>query len=212
MRIACSREGAVGFDARLSRVQWAETKQTGPDTLTMTGTSTGQPGDLKYESQMRVLAKGGTVSANGDRITVRGADEAVILIAAGTDYILDYAKSYKGPDPHPAVTRILNAAAARTFAAMKADHIDDYRRLFRRASLSLGRTANASLPTDQRLRRFSAGEDDPALVALFYQFGRYLLISSSRPENVVPSNSQGLWGDGLRSHGAAITNRTSTSR
>ena len=65
--------------------------------------------------------------------------------------------------------------------------------------MKLGSTANASLPTDQRLRRFSKGEDDPALVALFYQFGRYLLISSSRPENLLPSNSQGIWGDGLRS-------------
>ena len=65
-------------------------------------------------------------------------------------------------------------------------------------SLDLGRTANASLPTDERLKRFSAGEEDPALVSLFYQFGRYLLISSSRPDNPLPSNSQGIWGDGLR--------------
>jgi alpha-L-fucosidase 2 len=198
MRIACSRKGAVGFDARLSRVQWAETKQTGRDTLTMTGTSMGQPGDLKYEAQVRVLAKGGSVSAVGDKIMVKDADEAVILIAAGTDYILDYAKSYKGPDPHAAVGKALNSASARNFAVMKADHIKDYQRYFNRVSLNLGRTANASLPTDQRLRRFSAGEEDPALVSLFYQFGRYLLISSSRPENLVPSNSQGIWGDGLR--------------
>ena len=198
MRVACTRKGAVGFDARLSRIQWAETRQTGPDTLTMTGSSMGQPGDLRYEAQVRVLTKGGTVSASGDRITVKGADEAVILVAAGSDYILDYAKSYKGPDPHAAVSKTLNAAAARSFAAMKGDHIKDYQRFFRRVSLSLGPSANAALPTDQRLRRFSAGEDDPALVSLFYQFGRYLLISSSRPENVVPSNSQGIWGDGLR--------------
>ena len=198
MRVACTRKGAVGFNARLSRVQWAETKHSGSDTLTMTGTSTGQPGDLRYEAQLQVIAKGGTVSAAGDRITVQGADEAVLLIAAGTDYILDYAKGYKGPDPHAAVSKALNGAATRGFAAMKADHTKDYQRYFRRVSLNLGRAANASLPTDQRLRRFSAGEDDPELVTLFYQFGRYLLISSSRPENLVPSNSQGIWGDGLR--------------
>ena len=198
MRIACTRKGAVGFEAKLSRIQFAETKQTGPDTLTMTGTSVGLPGDLKYEAQVRVLTKGGSVSAAGDKIAVKDADEATILIAAGTDYILDYAKSYKGPDPHAVVTKQLNAAAVRTAAAMKTDHVKDYQRYFNRVSLNLGKSPNASLPTDQRLRRFSAGEEDPALVSLFYQFGRYLLISSSRPENLVPSNSQGIWGDGLR--------------
>ena len=95
MRIACSRQGAVGFEAKLSRVQYAETRQTGPGTLTMTGSSMGLPGDLKYEAQVRVLTKGGSVSTAGDKFTVKDADEATILIAAGTDYILDYAKSYK---------------------------------------------------------------------------------------------------------------------
>ena len=96
------------------------------------------------------------------------------------------------------MTKALAAASRRTFAAMKADHVKDYQGFFHRVSLDLGRTANASLPTDERLKRFSAGEEDPALVSLFYQFGRYLLISSSRPENPLPSNSQGIWGDGLR--------------
>jgi alpha-L-fucosidase 2 len=96
------------------------------------------------------------------------------------------------------VTQTLAAAARRGFAAMKADHVKDYQRFFHRVSLNLGRSANASLPTDQRLKRFSAEEEDPSLVSLFYQFGRYLLISSSRPENLLPSNSQGIWGDGLR--------------
>ncbi|HWB86514.1 MAG TPA: glycoside hydrolase family 95 protein [Bryobacteraceae bacterium] len=198
IRIACSRKGAVAFDARLSRIQWAATKASGRATLTMTGTSMGQPDDLRYEAQLRILVKGGAADATGDHITVRDADEAVILLAAGTDYVLDYTKSYKGPDPHAAVTKTLDRASDRNYDALKKDHIKDYQRFFHRVSLNLGHTANVSLPTGERLRRFSAGEEDPALVALFYQFGRYLLISSSRPENPVPSNSQGIWGDGLR--------------
>ena len=75
------------------------------------GSSIGQPGDLRYEAQVRVLAKGGTVSASGDRISVKGADEAVVLIAAGTDYVLDYARSYKGAEPHAAVNKALNGAS-----------------------------------------------------------------------------------------------------
>ena len=197
MRIACTRKGAVGFTMRLSRLKFAETRNTGLDTLIMTGTSTGQANDLRYEAQVRVSAPGGTVSAADGVLTVKGADEALVFLTAGTDYVLDYSKRYKGPDPHAVVSGALDKASKRSFTAIRADHIKDYQRYFRRVSLNLGTSANAALPTDERLRKFSAGENDPALVALFYQFGRYLLISSSRPENVLPSNSQGIWGDGL---------------
>lgn len=197
MRIICSRKGAVNFTARLSRSKFAETKQTGTGTLTMRGTSTGVPGDLRYEAQVRIRTKGGTVAGSENGLTVKNADEAVILLTAGTDYVLDYTKAYKGADPHEAVTQTLKKAARRSFAALKTSHIRDYQRYFQRVSIDFGRTANAALPTDDRLRRFTAGEDDPALIALFYQFGRYLLISSSCPENPLPSNSQSIWGDGL---------------
>jgi len=197
MRIACSRKGAVAFTAKLSRVKFAETRQTGAHTLTMTGTSTGQPGDLRFEAQVRVIARGGTATASDGSIAVQGTDDAVILLTAGTDYVPDHSKAYKGPDPHQAVTTQLDHVARRSWTAMRRDHVQDYQRYFHRVSLDLGRASNAALPADERLRKFSAGEEDPSLIALFYQFGRYLLISSSRPENPVPSNSQGLWGDGL---------------
>ncbi len=197
MKIACTRNGAVNFNARLSRVKWAATKQTAPGTLTMTGTSMGAPGDLRYEAQLHIQVKGGAVTGHDDQLTVKDADEAVLYLTAGSDYILDYAKAYKGPDPHAAVATTLAKAVQRGAPAIKADHIRDYQRYFHRVSLDLGQTANAALPTDQRLRKFTAGESDPSLISLFYQFGRYLLISSSRPENPLPSNSQGIWGDGL---------------
>lgn len=197
LRIACNRKGAVSFTARLSRIKFAETKASGATTLTMTGTSTGQPGDLRFEAQLGVRTRGGTIAASDDAITVRDSDEATLLLTAGTDYVLDYSKAFKGPDPHESVTNALVKATRRDYAAMRRDHVRDYRRIFDRVSLNLGRTSNASLPTDERLRKFSAGEEDPALIALFYQFGRYLLISSSHPDNPLPSNSQGIWGDGL---------------
>ncbi len=197
MRIACTKRGAVTFTARLSRAKWAETRAEANDTLIMTGTSTGQPGDLRYEAQLRILVKGGSVAASNGALRVSEAGEAVLLLAAGANYALDYANSYKGADPHAAVTRSLTDAAARSYDSLKSAHIRDYQRLFGRVSLDLGNTPNSSLPTGERLLRFSAGEDDPRLVALFYQYGRYLLISSSGPENALPANSQGLWGDGL---------------
>jgi len=197
MRIACSTRNAVNFDLGLTRVKWAETRSTAPNTLTMTGSSLGQTGDLRYEAQVRVMSTGGGVSSVGGRIRVTDADEAIILLAAGTDYALDYTNEYKGPDPHAAVATSLDKASRRRYSAMRVAHVRDYQGYFHRVSLDIGRGANADLPTDERLRRFSAGEDDPALISLFYQFGRYLLISSSRPDNPLPSNSQGIWGDGL---------------
>jgi alpha-L-fucosidase 2 len=197
MRISCSRKGAVSFTARLSRIKFAETKATGPNTLTMTGSSTGQPGDLRFEAQLGIRTKGGTAATAGDTISVSNADEATLLLTAGTNYILDYSKAFQGPDPHEAVTAALNKAAHRDYSAMRRDHVREYQRFFNRASLNLGRGVNVSLPTSERLRKFSAGEDDPSLIALFYSFGRYLLISSSHPDNPLPSNSQGIWGDGL---------------
>ena len=195
--LACSARGSISFKLGLTRAKHSETRQIAADTLVMTGTSTGQPGDLRFEAQVRVSTVGGRVSYTDGRIVVTDADQATILIAAGTDYALDYAKSYKGPDPHTAVAATLAKAGRRRVAALKADHIKDYQRLFKRVELDLGRSPNASLPTDERLRKFSAGEDDPSLVTLFYQFGRYLLISSSRSGNPLPANSQGIWGDGL---------------
>ena len=197
VRIACSAKGSVTFNANLSRIKWAENKQTGPNALTMNGTSLGQTDDLKYEAQLRVVTQGGTLSIVDGRINVKDADEATLFIAAGTDYILDFAKEYKGADPHAAVSATMEKAVKRTFAKIKSDHVKDHQRYFQRVAIDLGQSSNALLPTDERLRKFSAGEDDPMLISLFYQFGRYLLISSSRPENLLPSNSQGIWGDGL---------------
>lgn len=198
VRIACSRKGAIHFTAGLTRQAGAQTSFAAPDSLVMTGSTSGKTDDLRYEVRMRILTRGGKVNGAGESLRVTDADEALILLAAGTDYVLDYKRKYKGADPHAAVTKTLAAGSRKPFSALKADHIREHQRLFRRVSISLGESANAALPTDQRLLRFTQGESDPALVALFYQYGRYLLISSSNAKNALPSNSQGLWGDGLR--------------
>jgi alpha-L-fucosidase 2 len=171
----------------------------GADGLIMTGTSDyhGKPGNLGYEVQTRVLAPGGTVSAAGSLITVTGADEATVVLAAGTTYVLDFTKHYRGADPHAAVTRALAGACAKPFADLRAAHVADYRSFFDRVALTLPGTDAAKLPTDERRKAYATGTDDPVLAALFYQYGRFLMICSSRPDNQLPSNSQGIWGDGM---------------
>ena len=154
-------------------------------------------GNCDYEAQVRVVAKGGSVSGDGDHLVVAGADEATVYLTAGTSYVLDYDKDYRGDDPHALVTQQLASASAKTFDDLKATHIADYQKLFNRIRFSLPSTDTSKQPTDVRLKSYGDGKDDPSLAVLYYQMGRYLLISSSREDNPLPSNSQGIWGDGL---------------
>jgi alpha-L-fucosidase 2 len=203
--IACDHGGKVSFTLRLSRAVSATTSDNGDVTLTMHG-NTDMPavgkraalkGNLDYEVRVRVKTAGGTVRAGGDRLTVTGANEATVILAAGTTYLLDYAKNYRGPDPHAQVICQMDAAASRTYDDLKQRSIADYKLLFDRVSFNLPAGPRSRQPTDVRLRDYGNGKDDISLAALYYQMGRYLLISSSRADNPLPSNSQGLWGDGF---------------
>ena len=203
--LTCDHPGQISFTLKLSRVASATTTSDGNVTLVMRG-NTDVPatarrealkGNLDYEVRVRVKAAGGTMRSNGDSLTVSGADEATVILAAGTTYILDYDKNFRGPDPHAVVARQLEAASSKSYDDLKKASIADYKRLFDRVSFSLPAEPAANQPTDVRLREYRDGKDDPSLAALYYQMGRYLLISSSREDNPLPSNSQGIWGDGL---------------
>ncbi|MBT3292364.1 MAG: glycoside hydrolase family 95 protein, partial [Victivallales bacterium] len=101
-----------------------------------------------------------------------------------------------GQDPASTCADRLRTASARPFADLLARHVEDYQRLFRRVSFELGTPAPAALPTDELLARAEEGECTSALLSLYFQFGRYLLISSSRPGGL-PANLQGIWADGF---------------
>jgi alpha-L-fucosidase 2 len=154
---------------------------------------------MKFEWQLLVLNQGGSVSPAADtkatRLEFKDCDGLVLLIAAGTDYVFDHARNYHGAGPHARVTAQIDLAAKKSFAALQAAHIKDYQTLFNRVSLELGRStaAQTAPPTDQRkLQAFQTV--DPGLEALLFQYGRYLLISCSRPGGL-PANLQGLWND-----------------
>jgi alpha-L-fucosidase 2 len=190
--LTASKRSALNFSMRLSRIERAKTRFVAPDTLVMTGDSGGA---LHYEVRARVLTKGGRVSGADDSLTVGGASEATVLLSCATTFVLDYDKGYKGGDLS-AAARALSKAAAKSYQELRSTHIEDYRRYFDRVKLDLG-ASNLTLPTDERLKAFRNDPGDLGFVSLFYNFGRYLLISSSRPDNPLPSNSQGIWGDGL---------------
>jgi alpha-L-fucosidase 2 len=223
--LTANQPGKISFTVRLSRITGATTVALANGTLVMRGDTTypaqpsrparpavpgrpesprpampargPRPGNVDYEAQVSVRSKGGSVKAEGDHLVVDGADDVTVLLSAGTSYILDFDKSYKGDDPHALVAAQLQAASTKSYAALKSAHIADYQRFFHRVKFELPPTSASNQQTDLRLKSYGDGIADPALAVLYYQMGRYLLISSSRPDNPLPSNSQGLWGDGL---------------
>ena len=194
VRISGDRPGRVSFSATLRRESDAIVRTEGNDVV-MEGraipTGERQKDERKtgvaFAGVVRVAATGGTTRADGSSVMVEKADAATIFVAAATNV--------RERAPVEAARKVLGAAAARPIERLKSDHVADYQRLFRRVEFQLNAPA-PPLPTDARLARVKAGTPDVALEALHFQFGRYLLISSSRP-GTMPANLQGLWNDSL---------------
>jgi alpha-L-fucosidase 2 len=147
---------------------------------------------LNREAQLRVLHEGGAVSAKDGRLQITNADSVTLLLAAGTDFRQDRSKNWRGPLPHAAVSARLDAAAKTPYTDLLAEHVRDYQNLFDRVTLSLGGTPAVTLPTDLRLKQYTFEKPDLGLEELMFQYGRYLLISSSRAGGL-PANLQGKW-------------------
>lgn len=155
--------------------------------------------DMQYAIRIRAINKGGSLSNEGGKLTVKGADEVVFLISADTDYKANYnpdyndPKTYVGVDPLATTHDWVSKAEGKGYAQLLDEHYKDYSRLFNRVSLNLNDAANANdMPIDERLANYRKGAKDFYLEQLYYQFGRYLLIASSRPGNM-PANLQGVW-------------------
>ena len=149
---------------------------------------------LAHETQVLVLGTGGSVKSQEGAVALTGADSLTILLAAGTDYLADYEKGWRQEHPHSRLDKQLEAAADKSYEALRSSHVKDHQGLFNRVDLDTGKTEEkiASLPTDERLAAYKSGAKDPELESLFFQFGRYLLIGSSRPGSL-PANLQGIW-------------------
>ena len=149
---------------------------------------TGVECQLRMEARAKIFAQGGSLAVQDNALVASSADAVTILLAAATNY-LDWKDI--SADPGMRCAERLKAAAGKRFDELLDAHQEDHRALFRRVTLDLGATASAELPTDQRVRQF-ANQPDPSLAALYFQYGRYLLIASSRPGSQ-PANLQGNW-------------------
>ncbi|PRX96267.1 glycoside hydrolase family 95 protein [Allonocardiopsis opalescens] len=188
-RISADRPGQVSFDLRTSTPHQGTQVSVADGRLTMRGALADN--GMVFEAQIQVVTEGGTRTDGGDRISVSGADSATFIMSAGTDYADTYPE-YRGEDPHQRVTRAVSTAASHDYQALRDAHVADHTALFDRVRLDIGQQM-PNIPTDELLARYDGqGAPARALEALFFAYGRYLLIASSRPGSL-PANLQGVW-------------------
>lgn len=187
VRITSDKPASVALTARLRREADARVESLAPNRLAMRGQAAG--GGVNFECHVEARAEGGRVGATTDGLTIEGANAVTLILVAATNY--------KGGEPGATCTQRLKALAGKQYDRLRQAHIAEHRRLFRRVELDLGGPDLSGVPTDERLANMQKGGDDPRLITLYFQYGRYLLLSSSRP-GTLPANLQGIWADGLR--------------
>lgn len=193
IRLTAGGRGGVTATIGFASPQSSETVRTDRDTLLLSGigpSEQGIEGRVRFAACAQIRHDGGRLIDRGDNFYVQGAKEVLLLIAMAT--------SWRGPDdvggdPQALTRAALDKVRGKSWERILADHQADHRRLFRACSVDLGPDKTPELPTDERIRR-SADLDDPALAALYHDYGRYLLIASSRPGGQ-PANLQGIWNE-----------------
>ena len=185
LRLTSTPGGHLTFGVRTTTPHPHSTLSAANGRLTLSGALTN---GMAFESQTQVLQTGGTLTEESDCIRVDSADAVTIIMAMGTDYVNHY-PTYKGTHPHAAVTGRVDAAGAKTYSQLRSRHVADYQGLFNKVELDL-KVEKSQIPTDELLANYHG--NNPALETLYFQYGRYLLISSSRP-GTLPANLQGIW-------------------
>jgi alpha-L-fucosidase 2 len=195
VRITASKPDKINFTTSMNRPAPVDISTEGNDKLIMSGV-TGDcdsiKGAVKFQTQIKIVTVGGLVSATNNSLTVNNADVATLYISIASSF--NNYHDITADAGERANTYLQNALGKKYELALK-DHIADYQRYFSRVSIDLGVTDSVKNPTDVRIEQFTKG-NDPQLVALSFQFGRYLLISSSRAGGQ-PANLQGIWNDQL---------------
>jgi len=211
--VQCDKPGQISFTARLGSLLRFTTVAAIPDRLIMKGrcpshvepeyTKSDNPiiyeenRGMSFEVHLQVKAEGGRTTVSDETVDVEGADAVTLLLSAATSFNgFDRDPTADGKDPGKLCTGILSDAP-KSYKELHDRHINDYGRLFNRVAISLNPTDISYMPTDERIKAVRDGAQDPQLAALYFQFGRYLLISGSRP-GTQPLNLQGIWNEEMR--------------
>lgn len=189
MQLTASKPGSLSFEASLKSAHKDSTNGISPNgTMTMTGAV--EDSAIRFQASLLVNTEGGKRTERDGKIVITGADSATLILSGATNFV-NYTDV--SGDPAKRTAAVLVAVRGKTFETLHAEHVADYQKLFRRVSIDLGTTPAAELPTDERIKAF-AKTGDPSLVAMLFQYGRYLTIGSSRPGGQ-PANLQGLWNE-----------------
>ena len=205
LRISSDSRGGVNMTAALDAVHWDHrVRFAGGDTLVLTGQAGKRdakprrlnagwdgPG-VRFEARLRAIPEGGFVHTGEKALVVKEADAVTLVFSAATSFV-DY-RSMDG-DPGIKAAGAIKLLQGKSYEELVRRHLEDYAALYRRVELELGDGSGDDAPTDERVRTYAETED-PGLAALYYQYGRYLLIASSRPGGQ-PANLQGIWNDEL---------------
>ncbi|MBK6284733.1 MAG: glycoside hydrolase family 95 protein [Draconibacterium sp.] len=191
------KSGQISFSCSMTRPERFQTYSEN-NQLVMSGTlSDGKGGaGLQYMARLMAINKSGTVSCNDSVLTIENADEVTLLLSASTDYVLKYPE-YKGRDYKKLTTENLRKASSKNYKELLNVHKKEYQQLFSRVKLDITPNEIMPVPTDERVQNFKQSKSDPHLVELMFQYGRYLLISSSRP-GTLPANLQGIWANKIQ--------------
>jgi alpha-L-fucosidase 2 len=197
IRLTCDKPRSISFRLSFGKSVLPGSAAVDHDALVFQGHayetmhSSGHDG-VAFQIHTRAVTDGGTVTPAADAIQIQGATSVTVLVAIAT--------SFHGADPTSVCRQRLDRAAI-PFTKLRQSHVADHQSLYRRVSLDLGQSPAASqrLPTDARRKALEEGADDPELVALFFQYGRYLTIAGSRADSPLPLALQGIWNDGLAS-------------
>jgi len=195
VRLTADKPGSIGFTATMGRPAQVTVASKGNDELIMsgvTGDCDSVKGKVQFQAQVKIIADGASVRATGAALSVANADAATIYVSIGSNFI-----HYADISGNPAAVAdyCMQSALKRSYEQALQRSIALYQRYFNRVSIDLGVTDSAKNPTDHRLARFADG-NDPQLASLYFQFGRYLLISCSQPGGQ-PATLQGLWNNQL---------------
>lgn len=197
IHLTATKPGSISFTASFKPLLPQASRAIGGiGKLSLSGTTMnheGITGRVRYKAISQIRSQGGSVSASDTSIVISNADAATVYISIATNFV-----NFRdlGADENERAEQLLNKAAQKSFAEMREQHMAAYQHYFNRVHIDLGTSDAAQLPTDQRLKNFRTAHD-PQLAALYFQYGRYLLISSSQPGGQ-PANLQGIWNNKVR--------------
>ena len=198
IRLKSSKKGALSFTATLNRPERYNTITENNNLLMYGSLSNGKGGDgMQYATRLKaIITTSGFVNYSEQHIKVQNATEVILILTASTDYRLEY-PTYKGDNPQTTSLNQLSNASHKSYSQLLKNHINDYKMLYDRVSLKLSAEIKDTIPTDRRIANTAKNPDDLYLQELYFQYGRYLLISSSR-KGSLPANLQGIWGNKIK--------------